>query len=419
MKLKMLCVLVLLLSLIGMVFAGGDQAAGGGASKGPVILNLWHWWSGLNENVMKELTEGFNAKNPDVNVNPVLAGSSYMELLQKMLADRAAGNASPDLFIVVYNMRKYVHDELNPVLLNDLAPNPAAFKDLMSRYQADVGKLGEISGDQIGIPFALSTPIMYWNEDIFTAAGLTEADVPKTWEDVKKIGLIIKQKTGKYGMAIQIVDNWADLSLLDCNGGRMVTGDESKVAFNDPNSVEAIRMWQELHQLGIQPVSTDAELINSFIAGDIAMHVTTIMKYGAITTQSKDKIRVAEFPGFGNKPKKLTAGGSLMVSFVKDKKKYDPVWRFMDYAISEQGMKIWTKTGYLCPIKAEVPIGPGQDVAYRQFAYATPWANWPGGFAGLEIDRLYVNKRTEIIQGNLDPQKTLDQLAIDCNRLLQ
>jgi hypothetical protein len=68
--------------------------------------------------------------------------------------------------------------------------------------------------------------------------------------------------------------------------------------------------------------------------------------------------------------------------------------------------------------KAKVPVAPGQEAAYAQLQYAVPWTAWPGGSAGLEIDRLYINKRLEIIHGNLDVTSTLNQLAADCNKLL-
>ena len=416
MKLKILCVYVLLMALTFSAFAGGQQAA---SSTGPVTLNLWHRWSGLNEKTLNELTNAFIAKNPGIKVVTSQQGGEYIELLQKMIADMAARNPSPELFVGGYNLMDYVHDELNPVLLNNLAPDANAFKELAGRFQSNIFKLGEVKKDQIGLPFALSTCIMYYNEDLFKAAGLSSADVPKTWEDIVKVGTIIKQKTGKFAIGIQLPDNWADLSIVYCNGGKMVSDDGKRVAFNDPLTAEAIKMWQNLHKLGLAPVSTDAEIMNSFAAGNIALYVTTIMKIDSLESQAKFSLKVAEFPAFGTKKRVLASGGAAIISFARDKSRYNPVWKFMDFAASQEGMKIFTKTGYICPVKADVSIRPGQEIAYRQLQFAVPWTNWPGGPAGLEIDRLYVNKRTEIVQGNLDVQKTLDQLAADCNKLLK
>jgi ABC-type glycerol-3-phosphate transport system substrate-binding protein len=415
MKFKVLFVLVLAFMLTDLAFAGGGQQAD---SKGPVTLALWHRWSGLNENTLNEVTGAFMAKNPDIKVETSHQGGEYDELLQKMIADTAAGNPSPELFVGGYNFMNYVHDELNPVLVNNLAPGADAYREMANRYQTNIFKLGEVAGDQIGLPYALSTCVMYYNEDIFKAAGLGEADVPKTWEDIIKIGPIIKQKTGKFAIAITIVDNWADLSIIYCNGGKTVSDDGKKMAFNDPNSVEAIKMWQNLHQLGLAPVSTNAEIMNSFAAGNIAMYVTTIMVIDSLESQAKFSLRVTDFPAFGTKRRVLATGGSAIISFAKDKSKYNAIWKFLDFAASQEGMTIFTKTGYICPIKAEVPIRRGQEVAYRQFEFAVPWTNWPGGPTSLEIQRLYINKRNEIIHGNLDVQRTLDQLAADCNKLL-
>jgi ABC-type glycerol-3-phosphate transport system substrate-binding protein len=415
MKLKVLFVLVLALMLTGLAFAGGGQQAD---SKGPVTLALWHRWSGLNENTLNEVTGAFMAKNPDIKVETSQQGGQYIELLQKMIADIAAGNPSPELFVGGYNLIDFIHSEMTPVLINNLAPSPDMYKELAGRYQSNLFKLGEIGGEQIGVPFGLSTCVMYYNEDIFKSIGLSSADVPKTWEDVVRVGTLIKEKTGKYAIGVQIEDNWADMYLVYSNGGRLITQDGKKVVFTDPQTVETFKMWQSLHQHGLSPISTDAEIMNSFVAGNIGMYVTTIMRLDAIENQSKFSVKVAEFPAFGTKQKKLPVGGSAIISFTQDKSKYNAIWKFMDFAASQEGMRIFTKTGYVCPIKADVPVRPGQDVAYKQFEFLAPYPNWPGGHAGLEIDRLYLNKRTEIIHGNLDIQRTLEQLMTDCNRLL-
>jgi len=222
MKFRILFILMLVVLLPGLLFAGGGQAKPG---DGTITLQLWHRWSGLNEEALAQVIRGFEAKNPDVKIVSTAQPGEYMELLQKMIADIAAGNPAPDLFVGGYNLMNYIHTEMNPVLINNLAPNAAAYSEFTNKFTPSMIKLGEIDRDQIGVPFALSNIVMYYNADIFKAAGLSDADVPKTWDDVTRVGAIIKERTGKYAVGQQKVDSWPDLGLIYSNGGKLLSDD--------------------------------------------------------------------------------------------------------------------------------------------------------------------------------------------------
>jgi multiple sugar transport system substrate-binding protein len=363
--------------------------------------------------------KAFEAQNPDIKVAVTAKPGEYMELLQKMIADIAAGNQPPDLFVGGYNLFNYIYNELRPTLINTFAPNQAAYKGLTDKFMPNVFKLGEIDGKQVGVPFALSNIVMFCNMNLFTAAGLSEKDIPKNWDDVIKVGKIIKSKTGKFAVGMQKIDSWPDQGIIFSNGGKLLSDDGQRVAFNSEQAVGAIAMWQSLHQQGLAQVNTDSEQEANFTAGGIAMYVSSCMKLSSIKSKVNFTLKVAEAPAFGTKPKVLPSGGAAIISFSRDKAKSPAIWKFLDFATSNEAMLIFSKTGYLAVTKAKVPVMEGQQAAYDQMKYMVPWANWPGGSTGLEIDRMYINKRTEIIHGNLDPAKTLNQLAADCNKLLE
>lgn len=402
------CILVLGLSLTAV------------SAEDVTTIKLWHRWSGDVESKLTTIISQFEAENPGIKVEVTAQAGEYFALLQKMIADLAAGIAPPDLFLGGYNLFNYIYHELDPNELKDLAPNEEAWQALVDRYEPNLFDLGKAEGVQISAPFALSNIVMYYNKDIFTQAGLSDADIPKTWDDLVKVSEVIKEKTGKYAFGMQKVDSWPDLALIYSNGGTMLSEDGKKVAFNNEQAVEAISLWQSLHQSGYAAVNTDGELMADFIAGNVAMYISSVMKLNAIRTSSNFELGVAEYPSFGDKPRKLPAGGAAFISFtdLNDAAKKDAVWKFIEYATNDESMKIFTQTGYVCVTKAEVAVAEGQQPAYNQLAYAVPWTNWPGGSAGLEIDQIYINKRTDIIHGDLDPAATLDALVEQCNALL-
>ncbi|MDD7200201.1 MAG: extracellular solute-binding protein [Sphaerochaetaceae bacterium] len=400
-----------------MAFANGSSEKAPQQS-GPVQLTLWHRWSGANADYLQKVVDAFEAKNPDIQIAVVAKPGEYIQLLQAMVADLAAGNNPPDMFVGGYNMLNYVANELEPTQLKDLAPSPEALNEMKSRFDEPVYNITNIDGKQIGLPFALSNMINYVNMDIFKAAGLSEADIPQTWDDVFRVGRIIKEKTGKYGIAIQLPDTWADCSLIYSAGGTIKTPDGKKVDLTNQGAIDALTMWQNLIKEGIAPIETDAESESNFAAGNLAMRPTTIMKINGYKSQATFDLKTAKLPSFAGKTNKLAAGGSAIISFSKDKAKKDAVWKFMDFIASKEGMSIFTKTGYLCVTKDDVPKSEYQLPAYEQEPLAIMWPNWPGGSESMEIERLYLDARGRIVLQGAPVQETLQKLEADCNKLL-
>ncbi len=389
------------------------------AAEEPVTLTLWHRWSGPNEAALLEVVAAFEAANPGVKIEVTGKPGEYFELLQKMIADLAAGVQPPDMFVGGYNLLNYITTELDPVPVDQIAPSAEAYQALADRFEPAIWNLANPAGAQVGVPYALSNIVTFYNKDLIAAAGLTDADVPATWDQMPEVGKTIKEKTGKFAFSMQKVDSWPDLAMIYSNGGQLLSEDGEKVAFNNPEAVEAIGIWQNLYKEGLAPVCTDDEQMASFIAGDIAMYTASVMKLASLKNSAAFDVGVAMFPAFGDKPRKLPAGGAAIISFTADTQaKRDGIWAFMDFATTDEQMATFTKTGYLCVTKGDVPVAEGQQAAYDQIPFAVQWTAWPGGSAGLEIDRLYIDTRLSLIHGDGDVQAAYDKLVESCNNLL-
>lgn len=411
---RTIIVLMMVFVLSISVFAAGKSEVGTGKTE----ITLWHRWSGDNGKYLQEVVDAFEMKNPDISVDVVAKPGEYMELLQSMIADLAAGNTPPDMFVGGYNLLEYIATELKPNDISTLAADKATYEEFKSRFEPAVFDITNIDGKQIGSPFALSNIITYVNMDIFKAAGLSEADIPKTWDDIFKVGKQIKEKTGKYMVGIQLPDTWADAALIYSAGGTMKTADGQLTDLTNAGIIEALTMWQRLYNEGLIPFCTDSELQADFSAGNVAMLATTIMKVNGIKSQVNFDLRTAQFPSFTGRKRQLPAGGAAIISFSKPKEKQNAVWKFIDFAASPEGMEIFTKTGYLSVTKADVPKTSYQLPAYEQQQYAFTWPCWPGGAAGLEIERMYLNERTRIVMENAPVKKTLEALQKESNALI-
>lgn len=408
---KKLLVLVLVLIVA--------MSATGVVAEEQVTINLWHRWSGTNEEILNLCVAQFEEQNPGVKIEITAKAGEYFELLQSMIADAAAGNEKPDIFVGGYNLLNYIAYELVPVSVEELAPSQEELDALYANFTPEMLALANVNDVQIGLPVAVSNMVMYCNMDIFKEAGLTEEDIPSNWEEMMTVCGAIKNNTEHYGIAIQLPDNWGDQGLVFSAGGELLSEDKTRVDFTNDGCVKALTMWQELYTQGYSPVATDAEQTANFNAGDIGMICTTIMKINTFGEYAAFDLAVAQCPGFEGVNKQLPAGGAAMISFTEDEAKQTAVFEFLKYMSSQEGMETFTKTGYLCVTTAEVPMVDGQEAAYAQTQYARPWECWPGGSIGLEIDARWITVRNAILMEGNDVVEALTALEEECNMMLE
>ena len=342
----------------------------------------------------------------------------YFELLQSMIADAAAGNTLPDVFIGGYAMLNYIASEMNVVTVDKLAPDEEALKRVYGRYTDTILGASAFKGEQIGLPYALSNMVMWVNMDIWHQAGLTEADIPTTYEQLTRCLERVVEKTGKNGACLATNDNWIDQVLSMSHGGSIITEDLDHVSFDNDAVVGAMSWWQDLYNRGLSPKCTYTEMATMFYAGDVAVYCATVMNESTFNEYCNFNWRAWPMPAFEGYEKRLPVGGSALISFTQDPARYEAAWRLMDFMTSEEAMQIWVKTGYVCPTDAAVEVTPNQQVCLDQFPCCSNYLCWPGGSVGLEIDSIWTNTRNAILWDGLDVAATLAACDAECNALL-
>ena len=109
------------------------------------------------------------------------------------------------------------------------------------------------NGKQIGLPYSVSVPVLYYNPDIFKAAGLDPANPPKTWAEVTAAAKQIKDKTGNVGFFMQeYADNWAQQAIIESNGGHMLKKVDGKIkaGFDSPEAAQAYQVLADMVKAG-------------------------------------------------------------------------------------------------------------------------------------------------------------------------
>lgn len=261
--------------------------------------------------------------------------------------------------------------------------------------------------------------VMYVNMDIFKEAGLTEEDIPTTWEEVMKVCETIKANTSHYGMYIQLPDNWGDQGLIFSAGGEMLNADKTRVDFTNEGCIKAVKMWQELYTNGYAPVCTDSEAMANFTAGDIAMQCTTVMKINTFSEYVTYDLKVAQCPGFEGVNKQLPAG-----------RRGDDL---LLHRRCEEGCRVRVhevhgfqgRHGNLHQDRLSVRDHRGGSDGGWSGSRLCPDAVCAsvgvlaGGSVGLEIDARWLTVRNAILMEGADVVESLTALEEECNMMLE
>ncbi len=102
---------------------------------------------------------------------------------------------------------------------------------------------------QWGIPVAFSTKSLYWNKDLFAAAGLDPEKAPATWEEEIAAAKTIKEKTGTagFGVVAKDFDNTMHqfLHWVYSNDGTVIDAQDN-ITLDSPQNLEALTALKDI-----------------------------------------------------------------------------------------------------------------------------------------------------------------------------
>ena len=371
-------------------------------------IEVWHRWTGIHEKLFTQIVDKFKVTNPNIDVQVEVIPGQYINLTQKLLARLAAGQTPPDVVFSGYNFLGYMATEFGAVPLDKLGiVNPKQFVN-------GTLKTGQINGKQYGLPFGISSAVVYTNPELFAKAGVAESDI-KTWAGLAKAAKAISSLPNKKGIYISNVDTFVLQAMVESAGGNMMK--DGKATFNSKAGSNALVTWRDLYKDGSIPRITYAEAQTAFVSGQIGMMVTSIMNLGSFSKQANFPLHALPFPHFGIKPVRLSSGGTAAMLFSRTADRKKAGAEFMRFLTTKESATIWAESGYLSAIKGIEPISANQAVAYSQLVNCVAWVNWPGSNS-LEIEKVILNWRDKMLYGEVDIKSGMGDAEKAVNELI-
>lgn len=146
-------------------------------------IQWWHAMTGANNEVVETLSKEFNESQGDYRVVPVFKGT-YPETLNAGIAAFRARQAPHiiQVFDVGTGVMMAAEGAVKPVA--DVISLSGKEFDKSEYLPGIVAYYSRPDGTMLSFPYNSSSPILYYNKDIFAKAGLDAENPPKTWPEV-------------------------------------------------------------------------------------------------------------------------------------------------------------------------------------------------------------------------------------------
>ncbi|MFT4234680.1 MAG: sugar ABC transporter substrate-binding protein [Microbacterium sp.] len=336
-----LAVAAIALGLTACSGSGDSSGSTSGDSDEKITLS-YGIWDENQKPAMQEIADAFTAEHPNITIDiQVTPNKEYWTKLQTA----ASGGAAPDVFWMNGpNFQLYASNgQLAP--LDDTGIDTADYPEgLVDLYTYD--------GELYGAPKDFDTVALWYNKELFDAAGVDYPQAGWTWDDMKEAAAALTDPAkDQYGIAAaQYGQEYYYNSVVQA-GGEVISADGTKSGWGTPEALAGIQIWLDLIDDGSSPDAqqmTDTSPADMFLSGKVAMFQNgswaAIEYAGSDIADKVDVVPLAAGPA-GNQS---VIHGIGNVANAKSEH-VDAAKEFAAFASGEEAAEIQASTGTVIP----------------------------------------------------------------------
>ena len=404
-------------------------------------LQWWHAMAGELGQKLEKIATDFNNSQKDFKVVPVYKGT-YPEVMTGAIAAFRA--KQPPHIIQVFEVGTATlmaaRGAVYPV--HELMKDAGEPFDSKSYLPAVVGYYTDTQGNLLSFPFNSSTPVLYYNKDLFKKAGLDPNSPPKTWPEVGAAAAKLQAAGVPCGFTsewpswinIENLSAWHNVPIATQANG--FGGFNTELKINGPVQVKHLAQlaeWQKTKLFDYGGRVNSAE--PKFNASECGMILASSATRLTIITNLKSEVGIAMMPYWpdvkGAPQNSIIGGATLWVLKGQKAEDYKGVAKFFSY-LSKPEVQAWwhQQTGYLPITQAAYELSrqqgfydknPGTDVSIKQMTLNPPTDNSKGLRLGsfVQIRNIIEEEMESALQGNKSAQEALDSAVARGNDLLR
>jgi multiple sugar transport system substrate-binding protein len=395
-----------------------------------VTTITWAFWGSPEEAASHErVGEAFMQEHPEIQIE--FYNEPWGDYFTKVETLWASGDSAaiPDV-LFLWPTPKYAAQGV----LENLDPYIEKSGYNLDDYWPALLESASYEGSVYGFPRDIGLEVLYYNKDMFDAAGVPYPDETWTWEDLATAAeqLTVKDASGRterYGLGME-AGKWQ--LWVGQNGGSILDDmrNPSRCTLTDPAATDAIQFFADLMNNGF--AMRDADLSQAggdagvFSSGQAAMIIQNSSRVSSFNAAGLNyDVAVVPIPDGGQRS--ASAGGAAWVmSAASDNK--DAAWTFLSWLQStEGGQRLYTESGEIFPALRSVAeseaflqqeaapanrqafLTEGDNAKVGRFGYFPEWS---------EIDSIIGAELSKVWSGEAQPADVLPAACAQADQFL-
>jgi sn-glycerol 3-phosphate transport system substrate-binding protein len=404
-------------------------------------IQWWHAMSGELGRQVEKLAADFNATQSDYRIVPSYKGNytetvtaavfafrskSQPAIVQVSEVATATMTAARGAIYPVYQLMRDQHE----------AFSPSAYLPAVASYYADT------NGNMLSFPFNASTPILYYNKNMFRDAGLDPNLPPKTWPELGQDAKRLRDQGAVCGFTtswpswINVENFLAFHNLPLATRANGFGGLDAVLTFNNPLLVRHVAQLAEWQKTKVFDYSGRAQSAEPrFQNGECGIFLGSSATRADIVANSKFEVGYGMLPYWpdvaGAPQNSIIGGGTLWVLRDRPSEEYKGVAKFFAFLSQPDVQAAWHQhTGYLPITRAAFDLtraqgfydrNPGAEISIDQITLKPPTGNSRGLRLGsfVLIRDAIEDELEQAFEGKKPAQAALDSAVERGNRLLR
>jgi len=384
---------------------------------GVVDITFWESANSANLTTLEGLTSAFNSSQSKVHVT-LVTQNGYDDTWQKYTAGLTNGQLPAA--VQLEDQRTQAAIDTGSFLPVQSCMNAAKYST--SDYLPRPLAYWKVNGVQWALPFAVSAPILYYNQNSFTKAGLNPADPPTTLSQMVADAKALKASGTGMGLVLDPwhLETWlstANQLFVNNKNGRSARA--TKGVFDTPTAVNIFSQLSTLVRSGYATTnpSTGPDEYDNLLgigSGKYGMTIDTSAALGTVTKllaggqYANVKLGLGAFPVYSSSVQGgVEPGGSgVYISNKVPALEQAAAWQYLSYLCNTQSQATWAAgTGYIPVRKSSAQTAtvqhlwatqPGYKIAYNEINNGANTPATSGSVIGP-----YEDVRTDVLNAEI------------------
>lgn len=387
--------------------SGGEAAA----AEGPVTITWALWGSPEEVASHQRVADAFMAVHPEIKIE--IWNQPWEDYFTKIQALWASGDSKviPDVAFL-WPTPRYAAEGV----LENLDPYIEKSGYNLDDYWPALLESAKYEGSVYGFPRDIESNIIYYNRDMFDAAGVEYPSNDWTWDDFMAAAEKLTQKDANGNTTVYALgaEGAKGYKFINQAGGNILDDyvNPSKCMLTDPASVRGIQFFSDLIENGYAMRPADLSQAGGdaavFSSGQAAMILQNSSRVSTFNKAGLNyDIAPAPIPADG-KRFNGAGGAAWVMSSGSDNK--DAAWTFLEWLqSSDGGQKVYTEAGEIFPALQSVANSPtfmtDQPPANKEafiieagasgvgaFGYFPEWGELDGSILGPGMERVWAGE---------------------------